>query len=134
MWRQYRRMSLLKVLIVEDSAFARMAVIKVVGALLPTAEVFEAVDGEKGLASFYSICPDLVITDLLMPKMTGDEMIREIRLADTRTPIIVMTANVQKPAREKVEAMGVTGFVAKPVIGDSVKKLRELIAGCLHAE
>ena len=125
---------MLKVLIVEDSAFARMAAIKVVGALLPNAEVFEAGDGEIGLTTFHAICPDLVITDLLMPKMTGDEMIREIRLVDARTPIIVMTANVQKPAREKVEAMGVAGFVAKPVIGDSVKKLHELIAGCLHAK
>ncbi len=127
-------MVVLKVLIVEDSAFARVVALKVIGTLLPSAELFEAVDGEAGLASFHSVCPDLIITDLLMPKMTGDEMIREIRLTDTRIPIIVMTANVQKPVREKLEAMDVAGVVAKPLIGDGVKKLQELVAECMHVE
>lgn len=122
----------MKVLVVEDSSFARMAVTKVVGALLPTAEFFEAADGETGLALFQTMQPDLVLTDLLMPKLTGEELIRAIRQLDATVPIIVMTANIQKPAREKVEALGVTGFVTKPVIGESVKNLRALLAGCLH--
>ena len=124
----------MKVLVVEDSSFARMAVTKVVGELLPAAEFFEACDGEAGLSAFNSILPDLVLTDLLMPKMNGEEMIRNIRLMDNKVPIIVMTANVQKPAREKVEAYGINGFVSKPVIGDSIKKLRELLAGYFHVE
>ena len=78
--------------------------------------------------------PELVLTDLLMPNMTGEELIRSIREIDATVPIIVMTANIQKPAREKVEALGVTGFVTKPVIGDSIKTLRSLLAGCLHAD
>ena len=124
----------MKVLVVEDSSFARMTVTKVVGALLPTAEFFEAADGETGLALFQTMQPDLVLTDLLMPKLTGEELIRSISQLNAAVPIIVMTANIQKPAREKVEALGVTGFVTKPVIGDSIKTLRSLLAGCLHAE
>ena len=42
----------MKVLVVEDSSFARMAVTKVVGGLLPQAEFFEAADGKTGLALF----------------------------------------------------------------------------------
>ncbi len=118
---------------VEDSSFARMAVTKVVGGLLPKAEFFEAADGKTGLALFQTMRPDLVLTDLLMPAMTGEELIRAIRQIDAAVPIIVMTANIQKPAREKVEALGVTGFVTKPVIGDSIKTLRSLLTGCLHA-
>ena len=124
----------MKVLVVEDSSFARMAVTKVVGALLPAAEFFEAADGETGLALFQTMQPDLVLTDLLMPKLTGEELIRAIRQLDATVPIIVMTANIQKSAREKVEALGVTGFVTKPVIGESVKNLRALLAGCLHVK
>lgn len=124
----------LKVLVVEDSSFARMAVMKVVGSLLPAAEFVEAGDGETGVALFSSVRPDLVLTDLLMPKKNGDEMIREIRAIDKQVPIIVMTANVQKAARDKVEALGVNGFVTKPVIGESAKNLRLLLAGCLHVD
>ena len=119
---------------VEDSSFARMAVTKVVGGLLPQAEFFEAADGKTGLALFQTMRPELVLTDLLMPNMTGEELVRSIREIDATVPIIVMTANIQKPAREKVEALGVTGFVTKPVIGDSIKTLRSLLAGCLHAD
>ena len=123
-----------EVLVVEDSSFARMAVTKVVGGLLPNAEFFEAADGKTGLALFQTMRPDLVLTDLLMPTMTGEDLIRSIRQLDATVPIIVMTANIQKPAREKVEALGVTGFVTKPVIGESIKTLRALLTGCLHAE
>ena len=123
----------MKVLVVEDSSFARMAVTKVVKAILPEVEFFEAGDGEKGLELFNTVHPDLVLTDLLMPKMTGDELIKEIRLLDQQVPIIVMSANVQKPAKAKVEAFGITGFISKPIIGDSVKNLQALLMGCIHA-
>ena len=123
----------MKVLVVEDSSFARMAVTKVVGQLLPSAEFYEAVDGEAGVTVFGDVRPDLILTDLLMPKMNGEAMIQAIRRIDQNVPIIVMTANIQKPARDKVEALGVTGFVTKPVIGESAKKLRSLLVGCLHA-
>ena len=128
-WREVA----LKVLVVEDSSFARMAVIKVVSALLSQAEFFEASDGEQGLNLFKSVQPELVLTDLLMPKMTGEELIKEIRLLDQQVPIVVMSANVQKPARAKVESFGITGFITKPIIGDSAKSLQTLLAGCFHA-
>ena len=124
----------MKVLVVEDSSFARMAVTKVVGGLLPKAEFFEAADGKTGLALFQTMRPDVVLTDLLMPNMNGEDLIRSIRQIDANVPIIVMTANIQKPAREKVEALGVAGFVTKPVIGDSIKTLRSLLAGYVHAD
>ena len=123
----------MKVLVVEDSSFARMAVTKVVSAILPKVEFFEAGDGEQGLELFKSLRPDLVLTDLLMPKMTGEDLIKEIRLLDQQVPIIVMTANIQKPAKAKVESFGITGFITKPIIGESVKNLQALLAGCFHA-
>ena len=46
-----------EVLVVEDSSFARMAVTKVVGGLLPNAEFFEAADGKTGLASVSEYIP-----------------------------------------------------------------------------
>ena len=124
----------MKILVVEDSSFARIAITKAISSLLPNAEFIEAADGEAGLALFHESKPDLVFTDLLMPKMAGDLMIAAIRRHDKEVPIIVMTANIQKPAREKVEAYGITGFVTKPVNGASVKILRELLVGYANVE
>ena len=118
----------MKVLIVEDSSFARMAVKKVIGMILPNAEFIEASDGEEGLVLSLDSKPDLILTDMLMPKMQGDKMIAAIRNSDTKVPIIVMTANTQKPTRDKLEALGITGFVLKPVNSASIEQLRVLLA------
>lgn len=123
----------MKILVVEDSAFARMAATKIIGTLLPNAQFIEAGDGEKGLELFMQNAPDLVFTDLLMPKMSGETLVAEIRSRNANVPIIVMTANIQKPAREKMESLGITGFVTKPINGESLKILREILDGYTHA-
>lgn len=123
----------MKILVVEDSSFARMAATKVIGMLLPDAQFIEAGDGAAGLELFLQNAPDLVFTDLLMPKMSGETLVAEIRRHNSSVPIIVMTANIQKPAREKMESLGITGFVTKPINGESLKILRELLAGYIHA-
>lgn len=128
------RMSVLKILVVEDSSFARLAVTKAISSIVPTATFIEAADGEAGLALFLENQPDMIFTDLLMPKMTGDMMIANIRQHDKDVPIVVITANIQKPAREKVEEFKVAGFVSKPVNSESIKIIRELLAGYSHAE
>ena len=101
----------MEVLVVEDSSFARMAVTKVVGGLLPNAEFFEAADGKTGLALFQTMRPELVLTDLLMPTMTGEDLIRAIRQLDATVPIIVMSAGVRL---EQYRAQGADELLAKP--------------------
>ena len=124
----------MKVLIVEDSSFARMAVKKVIGMILPNTGFIEAADGEEGLVLALDSKPDLILTDMLMPKMQGDKMIAAIRTRDPKVPIIVMTANTQKPTREKFEALGINGFVLKPVNSASIEQLRVLLAAFTHVD
>nr|CRH06793.1 putative Response regulator receiver modulated diguanylate cyclase [Candidatus Magnetococcus massalia] len=71
-------------------------------------------DGEEGLALFRQRKPDLVITDILMPKMDGLSMARTIREEDDSIPIIVTTAyNDEKFFLRAIE-LSIDHFVLKP--------------------
>jgi two-component system KDP operon response regulator KdpE len=76
-------------------------------------EVQAADEGEEALGIFNSWAPDLVITDLSMPNMSGLELCRRIR-ATSQAPIIVLS--VKGEERAKVEALdaGADDYVTKP--------------------
>jgi two-component system KDP operon response regulator KdpE len=76
-------------------------------------QVRTAAEGESALASFAEWHPELVITDLYMPRMDGVELCRRIRAVST-VPIIVLS--VKGEERTKVEALdsGADDYVTKP--------------------
>ncbi|MBZ5507994.1 MAG: response regulator transcription factor [Acidobacteriia bacterium] len=76
-------------------------------------EIHVANDGEAGLEAFETSKPDLVITDLSMPKMTGIELCEHIR-DRSQVPIIVLS--VRGEDKHKVEALdkGADDYVTKP--------------------
>ncbi len=55
-------------------------------------EVSLAYDGEEGLRRFFAERPDVLVADVMMPRMDGFEMVRRIRKMDTRTPVLFLTA------------------------------------------
>ncbi len=72
-----------------------------------------AYDGEAGLDKFYQQTPDLVILDVMMPKMDGWEVCKFIRI-DYKTPIIMLTARGEIYDRLKGFELGVDDYVIKP--------------------
>ena len=76
-------------------------------------QVKVANDPEAGLALFREWSPDLVITDLMMPTMTGVDVCRAIRLIST-TPLVVLS--VRDHERSKIEALdaGADDYITKP--------------------
>ncbi len=76
-------------------------------------DVRTANDPEEGLQLFRDWAPDLVITDLMMPKMTGVEVCRAIRTKST-TPVLMLS--VRDHERSKVDALdaGADDYVTKP--------------------
>jgi len=76
-------------------------------------EVQVANDGEAGLRVYDTFKPDLVITDLVMPKMTGIELCENIR-DRSQVPIIILS--VRGEAKNKIEALdkGADDYVTKP--------------------
>lgn len=89
--------------------------------------VAEAVDGLDAIEQMRAApdLPDLVLLDLMMPRMNGmefrKEMVKEERLKSV--PVLVLTADAS--ARSKAEAMGVDGYLLKPI---RLRDLYDLIA------
>lgn len=80
--------------------------------------VSEAEDGREGLSRCREWRPDIVLLDIMMPKMDGYEVVRRIReldLGGTLPVVIAITANVMAEEREKVLSRGFDGFIMKPV-------------------
>ena len=72
-----------------------------------------ATDGHDGLRSFESRAPDLVLTDLAMPRSDGFELISAIR-ATSRTPIIVLSVRGNDADKIRALDLGADDFVTKP--------------------
>ncbi len=87
-----------------------------------------AEDGEKGLALYRKFRPDLVISDIKMPRMTGLEMSREIRALNPKAQIILLTAFDYKNFFLEAIDIGVSQYVQKP-IGE--RKLFNAINRCI---
>jgi CheY-like chemotaxis protein len=78
------------VLYVEDDDITREMASRMLAKFFK--RVIPAGDGREGLDLYTSSAPDIIITDLSMPEMSGFEMIEKIRESDSEIPVIVTTA------------------------------------------
>jgi YesN/AraC family two-component response regulator len=81
-------------------------------------EVHLAGDGQEGLEVFTRIKPDIVVTDIRMPRLSGLDMIREIKQAGPDTRIIVISAFSDVDLLLKSIELEVDGYILKPVEAD----------------
>src|SRR3974390_2914953 len=79
--------------------------------------VVVATNGVKGVAMATSEQPDLILMDLTLPDIDGEEATRRIKAdpANNRIPVIALTANAMSGDREKAMAAGCDDFDTKPV-------------------
>lgn len=79
-------------------------------------ETIEAINGKDAIEKFEHWSPDLILMDLRMSVMDGYEATRHIRLTEKgfSTPIIALTANSLEIDRNRIEAIGIQGFISKP--------------------
>lgn len=75
--------------------------------------VILSLDGEEGLANYYDYDPDFVILDVMLPKIDGWELCREIR-NDRQVPIIMITGKGESYDKIKGLELGADDYVVKP--------------------
>jgi len=104
----------LPIVIADDSLLARKVLTK---ALPPEwdVEISYATNGEEALALCRARRAAVLFLDLTMPGLTGFQVLEAIRREDLNTFVIVVSADVQPLAQERVRALGAIAFVAKPV-------------------
>jgi len=83
-------------------------------------EVALAEDGAKALDAFAAFGPDLVITDLKMPGMGGEDLVREILRREPGTPVVVVTGHGTVEGAVTAMKGGVADYVLKPVSWDEM--------------
>ena len=107
-----------RILIVEDNTDSRDILAKLLR--MSGYEVTSAPDGESGYVAALERLPDLIITDINMPVMSGIELLKKVRLESllNETAILVVTAFGDEAAREAIEA-GADAAAAKPFDFDS---------------
>jgi two-component system response regulator ResD len=120
------RTSMAKVLIVDDEPNIR----EVVGLYLRCDghTVVSVTDGEEALEAFRESEPDLVVLDLMLPKISGLEVCRRMR-ADRRVPLIMLTARGEEEERIVGLSLGADDYVVKPF---SPRELAARVAAVLR--
>jgi CheY-like chemotaxis protein len=103
---------MIKILLVEDSKFLRLATERALGRA--GYDMSSAGDGEEALRMAHEKLPDLILLDMLLPKMSGPNVLTALK-KDPLTkaiPVVVMTGLSQKNAA-RLEADGAIGFLEK---------------------
>lgn len=107
------------ILVVDDSITARAFCRKVLG---PAGhEILEAATGRDALARVADRRPDCVVLDLLMPDMSGIELLEALDARGDRPPVVVLTADIQESVREQCRALRVDAFLNKPAAPDALR-------------
>ena len=102
-----------KILLVEDDWKLR----RITGDFLKAHgyDVLEAEDGERAVEVYYSERVDLAILDIMLPKMDGWEVCREIRIENTELPVIMLTAKGEEEDVLKGYELEADEYITKPV-------------------
>lgn len=105
-----------RVLIVDDEDLTRILLSQVLErAHIGPIDVFTAEDGEEALAVARDVRPDLILLDLLLPKMNGYDVCRTLRDIPGYDPyIIILTARGQTTDRQQARESGANDFMTKP--------------------
>ncbi len=104
------------ILVIEDDEQFREMLVKML--TQDTHKVTVAHDGEQGLHLYRQVMPDLIITDILMPRMDGIETIMELARQGGSTPVIAISGGRRSISAEfnleSASLMGVKAALAKP--------------------
>ena len=117
----------MKILIVVDSNFSQKVIASYVSKYITQAVIISACNGEEGLKIYKEEKPDYLLTDLLMPKMGGQELIHRVKDFDTKAKIIVISADVQNNVREEMESCQILAFISKPFTEEKGKIIGNII-------
>jgi DNA-binding response OmpR family regulator len=87
-----------------------------------------AADGEAGDVAAGNLCYDLVILDLMLPKLDGQSVLRRMRARNDATPVLILTAKEGKQVIIQLLNAGADDYLAKPFdLGELIARVKALI-------
>ncbi len=120
----------MKILIVDDFATMRR-IMKNILKQIGFNNIIEADDGTSALEELKKNAVDLIISDWNMPKMTGLDLLKNVRATDglKEIPFLMVTAEAQKQNVIDAVQAGVTNYVVKPFTAEAISEKLEKIFG-----
>jgi len=116
-----------QILIVDDSKFSRSSLRRILESGGHTVQ--EAESGMRALEIVQTAPPKVVILDLLMPEMSGQEVLKALRRMAPEVHVIVLTADIQTATRAELMSLGADAFLEKPLERESIlQAVREVLA------
>lgn len=103
----------IKILYIEDDEFIRKNAIEYLS--YSYKNIYEAIDGVDGLKKYEQINPDIIICDIMMPKLNGIQLIEKIRKKDKSTQIIIATARIDTEFLIKAIELRLVKYITKPI-------------------
>lgn len=124
-----------KVLVVDDNQDVRELIVHILNA--DGFHVYAAIDGENALAILNSNPVDLVLLDVMMPGMSGLEVLKEIRTGSNKkireVPVMMITAMSSTDDVDQALAIGANSYVVKPFRGTTIReKVRKILELPFH--
>ena len=115
-----------KILIIDDSSFQRSILKKIIKTT--PHEFHEVSEGQSGIDYFTENHVDLIFCDLLMPGISGFDVLKKLAIVKPDTPAIVITADIQESVRDECLELGAKKFLNKPVNkGQVVNAITEIL-------
>lgn len=115
----------MKILVVDDSKLARMAVAKALNAIYPEWTRIEAANADEALAQVKGANPDIAVFDFNMPGRDGLALAAEVRALKPALQVAIISANHQQEVVDRARAIGAV-FLSKPL---TEQALREFLSG-----
>ncbi len=116
----------MKILVIDDSGFSRMQMKNILKQVTPDAQILEADGAQKAIEIYDQEIPELVLTDLVMPEIKGDAVVRHVRSQSSDTFVAVVSANVQDRVQDEMKDLGANYFLEKPIKLEKVQALLEV--------
>ncbi len=120
----------IRVLVVDDDALIRLGIVMLLERLPDIEVVGEAGDGEGALAQAAALCPDVVLTDLRMPGLSGIDVAGQLCSGQRPTTVLLLTTFDEDPDVRAALLAGASGYVLKQTAPrDLAEALRRVAAG-----
>jgi two-component system chemotaxis response regulator CheY len=125
----------LQILIVDDSPAMRTFIRRVVRLSgIDVDRYFEAANGAEALEQLAANPVDAVLTDINMPVMNGEELVRRMRAAGPTQsiPVIVISTDATVNRIHTMQALGATGYLEKPFGPEQLRNELDRVLGVRH--
>jgi len=120
------------VLVVDDSETIRGALVKAFGmAKLPMDEIIQAKDGQDAISVLRERWVDIVLTDINMPRMGGEELVHAMKVdpAFRDIPVAVISTEGSQTRMDTLRQAGIAGYLRKPCRPEEIRDLLHQVLG-----